>query len=244
MNTLKHNTPVDTGQVYKTFSNYVLVSNLFLDIEDLTCRTICRQDFSEVFVEYISLSGKDVGQVYVTTLSNFISQIIKELAKDGDLPKMDKHDIRWQLCRMQCKKDSKAEAKVLRAQNYLEQHAFVNDKERVLNYLSGLACGYPPGSVDRAMILKEREKVTKAPVTSFRELDLNFENYEEKELKGLLKDLGTRNSKWCKKGYIHVTLVEFIKALAAHLNETTILSRILQEVEDASKVYNTHKFIY
>lgn len=155
---------------------------------------------------------------------------------------ISKFDIHWQMFRMGLKKQKTHFDKARKAEEYLLAHANRADKERILNYLEGLAIAYKDNR--RADVLKVRGVCEKVLVSNDNIASRDFSSYEKEGLNVLFKDLFKRSIKWLRKGYRHHEQIAFVKDLGKYLGLNEELKVLDSYVEESYSIKNSHTFFF
>ncbi len=161
------------------------------------------------------------------------------MKKSADI---SKYDLDWQVHRMSLKLWDNWEDKTLSARIYLKDHPDEGNKERVLNYLEGLALAYP---VDiREKILLVRNDLAGMKVGPAKPAKADFKKHDLATLHHLARDLQTRAEKWLKKGYRSVELLGFLTDLLTYIEDEDRLERLSKAIDASREIPNTHKFFF
>ena len=154
--------------------------------------------------------------------------------------KVYKYNLLWQVVRIRNKKFKRLQDKLHNVTGFLYKYPSPQNKERVLNYLEGLALGYK--DIDsRLVIYYHIGAIEKFKPTSIEE-DTIFLFVDTKDLLSLYKDLYKRNTNWLKGNYRNKDLNEFLEGLYIELKRRGI------DVDKNFDIYPTgisrYKFIY
>jgi hypothetical protein len=157
---------------------------------------------------------------------------------------ISKFDIDWQVFRVGLKKLAKPANKAAMAIDYLNSVDHFNraDKERVLNYLQGLAIAYK--GEDRANIEAAAKQLESLKVSEDNPLSLNFSKYDRKTLLNVARDLMVRTKKWLLKGYRHEEQIAFVKGILDYIGADDIREELDRLIAYSRTIPNTHKFLF
>ena len=140
-----------------------------------------------------------------------------------------KYNIHWQIVRVQAKKYKDVTTKLDYVLHFYQQHKTLDNYERIMNWLEGLAMGYRDISI-KAKILGSKvlfEKVTtKEPIMHEKEIEhhayTEAKKYSPTVVKDCFVDNYTRFRKWASEGYIHEELYSFTYGLLKYLTEHNV----------------------
>ena len=155
---------------------------------------------------------------------------------------VSKFDIDWQVFRVSLKKLPTHIDKAEAAAEYLFEHPNRADRERVLNYLQGLAIAYP--APERIEIEDNAKHLGELPVSNENLADTDFSKYDKKTLLVVARDLMARTGRWLKKGYRHEEQIAFLRALLNYIGATNIESELDRLILYSHTIPNTHKFLF
>jgi hypothetical protein len=155
---------------------------------------------------------------------------------------ISKFDIDWQVFRVRLKKQPTYINKAADASEYLIAHLNRADRERVLNYLDGLALAYK--GEERQYIVDIREDLSQLEVSDDNPCSVDFKKYDKKTLLTVARDLMARTGKWLKKGYRHEAQIAFLKDLLDYIGATNIRDELDELIAYSKTIPNTHKFLY
>lgn len=151
-----------------------------------------------------------------------------------------KYNVLWQLVRVYNKKEKYLQNKLQNVMAFLYRYPSAENRERVLNYLEGLALGYRDPILrstvyhcrDEAYRFKPKEK----------DIDIPLFSVETNKLLLLYNDLYDRNKKWLANNYRNRDLNDFLRKLYIELQNRDI------EVDKNFDIYpkgkSKHKFVY
>ena len=140
-----------------------------------------------------------------------------------------KYNVHWQVVRVQAKKYKDVDSKLNYVLNFYKAHKTLDNHERIMNWIEGLAMGY-------------RDLSTKAKINSYKELfdkstikepiikvdQIQDQVYKDSKLynsiviKECFNDNYNRFKKWASEGYIHEELYEFTYGLLKYLTEHNV----------------------
>ena len=155
---------------------------------------------------------------------------------------ISKFDIDWQVFRVGLKKLPTHMDKAMSAADYVFKHSNRADKERVLNYLQGLAIAYR--GEDRADVELIADELSHWPVSDENPTIVDFHKHSQQELMAVARDLMTRTEKWLKKGYRHEEQIAFLKSLLEYLGASTLWAKLNKSIAYSKTIPNTHKFLF
>jgi len=155
---------------------------------------------------------------------------------------ISKFDIDWQVFRVSLKQLPTAIDKSTAAINYLSNHFNRADKERVLNYLQGLAIAYK--GQDRLDVEEAIDQLKPLKVSEDNPLSLNFSKYDRKTLLNVARDLMVRTKKWLLKGYRHEEQIAFVEGILDYIGADDIREELNRLVAYSKTIPNTHKFLF
>ena len=155
---------------------------------------------------------------------------------------ISKFDIGWQVLRVSLKKLPSYIDKLNAVFEYLLAHRNKADKERVLNYLEGLAMAYR--GEDRKAILGIRQGLLGTEVSEETPTNQDLSGYDQQTLLRVAADLMVRNKKWLLKGYRHEEQITFIRKILEHLGAISKLAELDKQIAFSHTVPNTHKFFF
>lgn len=155
---------------------------------------------------------------------------------------VSKFDIDWQVFRVGLKKQPTYINKTADASEYLISHPNRADRERVLNYLDGLALAYK--GHERQYIADIREDLAQLEVSDDNPCSVDFKKYDKKTLLAVARDLMSRTSKWLRKGYRHEEQIAFLKDLLEYIEATNIQDELSELITYSKTIPNTHKFLF
>lgn len=127
-----------------------------------------------------------------------------------------KYNLNWQLTRVQNKKLNLSD-KLYKIRIFLSAYPSPENKERVLNYLKGLELGYK--TIEQRSMVRSTYNILKEKKCIEKDIDINIENVETKDLKLLYKDLFNRNQKWLDNNYRHESQNKFLEKLYIELEK-------------------------
>jgi len=146
-----------------------------------------------------------------------------------------KYNIGWQIVRVHLKKFKDIDEKLMIASHFFVSNKTIDNKERVINWLEGLAMGYKAAKNDDA-ILKIRSAIIsyelkEASVKEANRISTTHEmrKYSTKERKDLWEDLLKRNSKWLLKGYYQNEINEFMDNLYNSFESASIYTPCIND---------------
>jgi hypothetical protein len=170
-----------------------------------------------------------------------------------------KYNIHWQVQRVKMKHSTRElEGKLLQVFSFFIKYHTEDNKERIINWLEGLAMGYKTRNPEKTLRVKE-EIIRYEVAGKLKKEDnrISFIGemlpYDRETLFLLYTDLFHRNSKWLKKGYNQREINKFMDNLYETLlhksfpNSTQLQSLhtlIIKQREDADRIPNTHKFFF
>ena len=171
---------------------------------------------------------------------------------------ISKYDIHWQIVRVQAKKYKDISAKINYVLEFYSHHKTLDNHERILNWLEGLAMGYK-NPHDKAKILGTKvlfdtDKAIKEPHLTPEQIQEHVfkeaEHYNPVLIKDCFNDNYTRFKKWASEGYIHEELYEFTYGLLRYLTKHKISTgRNNVTLDDMANMHlngsmapNTYKF--
>lgn len=155
---------------------------------------------------------------------------------------ISKYDLDWQVFRVSLKKLKTSQEKMNAASDYLMNNLNRADKERVMNYLEGLAMAYKD---DRRVEIRSLVKeLSILEVSQENPLCNDFCKYDDETLRGVAKDLNRRNKVWLSKGYRHQEHNDFMTSLLLHLGDERDLENHLNSIEESKNIQNTHSFFF
>jgi len=134
--------------------------------------------------------------------------------------KVYKYNLLWQLVRMQNKKIKRLQDKLYNVTMFLHKYASAQNKERVLNYLEGLALGYK--DVDSRCIIYYHINMLRGFTPTDIEQDIPLFSVNTKDLLSLYKDLYRRNANWLRNNYRNTDLNEFLEKLYIELDRRDV----------------------
>lgn len=155
---------------------------------------------------------------------------------------VSKFDIDWQVFRVSLKKLTTNIDKAEASAEYLMEHPNRADRERILNYLQGLAIAYR--GQERKDVEDIAESLSELPVSDENKINVDFSKYDKKTLLGVARDLMSRTVKWLKKGYRHEEQISFLKSLLKYIGATNIEDELDDQILLSKTVPNTHKFLF
>lgn len=168
-----------------------------------------------------------------------------------------KYNVHWQVVRVQAKKYKDVDSKLNYVLNFYKAHKTLDNHERIMNWIEGLAMGY-------------KDLSTKAKINSYKELfdkstikepiinvdKIQDQAYKDSKLynqiliKECFNDNYNRFKKWASEGYIHEELYEFTYGLLRYLikhkvpiGRTNITLEMMADMHlHGSITQNTYKF--
>ena len=131
-----------------------------------------------------------------------------------------KYNVLWQLVRVQNKKEKYLQNKLHNVMAFLYRYPSAENRERVLNYLEGLALGYRDALLrdavyhcrDEAYRFKPKEK----------DVDIPLYSVDTDKLILLYNDLYKRNAKWLENNYRNIDLNHFLIDLYNELQKRSV----------------------
>lgn len=168
---------------------------------------------------------------------------------------ISKYEVNWQIVRYLVKKEKTIESKLSIVRNFYLNNFTIDNKERCLNWLEGLALGYKKTNsnaiyeIQKEVMYFADTYPTKEENTIIIENELiKLNQYDVKTKIGLLKDLYQRNEKWLKNGYFHQEQNNFLDILYLDLKEEELgkysYKQIKQLRDAALFVKCSHKFLF
>lgn len=169
---------------------------------------------------------------------------------------ISKYDFNWQIVRFTAKSQlSDLNDKLMLVNDFFDNNPTIENRERVINWLEGLALGYKKHDVGAIYIIESEIKRYKAIENLSKENILSEEERLVEALEvyiiiriGLWRDLFRRNEKWLKKGYNQKDLNDFMDFLYLTLENIDLgnysYQKLKQLREAALIMKNTHKFLY
>ena len=155
---------------------------------------------------------------------------------------ISKYDLDWQVFRVSLKKLSDIDSKLEAVFEFFESHLNIADRERILNYLEGLAIAYKDD--DRQTIRDFAADLAQISVSPENRISFDPSKYSKVELMGLAKDLLVRTKKWLLKGYRHEEQINFLRRLLVYCKDEARLNDLDALVRKSQEIPNTHKFLY
>jgi hypothetical protein len=155
---------------------------------------------------------------------------------------VSKFDIDWQVFRVGLKKQPTYINKAADASEYLIEHPNRADRERVLNYLDGLALAYK--GRERQDVVDIRNDLAQLEVSDDNPCSTDFKKYDKKTLLTIARDLMSRTGKWLKKGYRHKEQIAFLKDLLEYIGASNIQDELDELIAYSKTIPNTHKFLF
>jgi hypothetical protein len=169
-----------------------------------------------------------------------------------------KYNIDWQIVRVQAKKYKDIATKINYVLEFYKKHNTIDNHERIINWLEGLAMGYK-NPHDKAMILgtkvlfepaKTKEKIINDPEEIQKLAYDGAKNYNPVFVKECFMDNFARFKKWSSEGYIHEELFQFTYGLLKYLVDHKIpMLRNKTTLEDLANMHlngtiapNNYKF--
>lgn len=157
---------------------------------------------------------------------------------------ISKYCVDWQITRVSLKKLKTYQEKCAAACAYYDNHRNIADRERVMNYLEGLALGYP-NEVTRLYIRNTMNDVGLLEYNSHNNsISSDLGIYNSQQLDGLAKDLHKRATNWLSRGYRNTELLEFITMLYIHTNNSAGIKKLNNEIVDSKCIPNTYNFFF
>jgi hypothetical protein len=167
-----------------------------------------------------------------------------------------KYNIDWQIVRVQLKNKKEIEDKLAMAYSYFIAHKTKDTQERVVNWLEGLALGYK-ASKQWDVIKRIEEEKTRYEVSGKLKKEENristideMQRYDLGIRAKVYIDLYTRNVKWLKNGYVQKEINNFMDTLRYSIFKEgcPIVENYHRHIillrKEASKIPNTHKFLF
>lgn len=166
-----------------------------------------------------------------------------------------KYEINWQVVRFLAKKEKNVEKKLKIVNDFFINNLSIDNKERCLNWLEGLAMSYRKKNEGAIVLISQEVNTINSIVVDNKEQDYseediinNISKYNTEDLVGLWKDLFKRNEKWLKKGYIHEEQNNFMDILFNAINSINLGScsydKLLELRASAKTMKNTHNFFF
>lgn len=128
------------------------------------------------------------------------------MKKSNDITK---YEVNWQIIRFMVKKEKNIEIKLSMIRNFYINNFTIDNKERCLNWLEGLALGYKSSNLNAIYLIQNEVEYfdntfpINKEIIAFNEEINKLNQYDFKIKFGLLKDLYKRNEKWLINGYFH-----------------------------------------
>jgi len=155
---------------------------------------------------------------------------------------ISKYDLDWQVFRVNQKKLPDIDSKLKSVHMFFRYHKNIADRERVLNYLEGLAIAYR--GEERQLIRDFAADLAKMRVSQENRIEFDPSKYTLEELMEVVKDLFARNKKWLLKGYRHEEQINFLRKLLVYCKDNKRLQDLDELVRKSKEIPNTHKFLY
>lgn len=167
------------------------------------------------------------------------------------MSKVDKFTVRWQITRIQLKQIKDINAKLSYARNFLNS-CTQEDKERLLNWIDGLALGYKTKQINTYNLIESfKKEVESRKLKDNNYYESSFTEYDFEIRLALWKDLFKRSEKWAKGGYEHKGQTAFMVSLwnsFSNLDKKKIGSRwdidSFRKMIDNKPKDMTHNFLY
>lgn len=169
-----------------------------------------------------------------------------------------KYDIHWQIVRVQAKKYKDISSKINYVLEFYSNYKTLDNHERILNWLEGLAMGYKnphdKAKVLGTKVLFDTDHAIKEPFLNPDQIqEYTFkeaEKYNHVLIKDCFNDNFIRFRKWASEGYIHEELYEFTYGLLRYLikhkvpiGRTNITLEMMADMHlHGSITQNTYKF--
>jgi len=163
--------------------------------------------------------------------------------------KAPKYVLDWQIKRILAQRETDIKNKLAVGCSHFYCGETVESRDRVLNWLDGLALGYKKNESVLAEIAARRQEIAvarphmhDAQLTHARQ-----KPYGEEILRELALDLLKREYRWAKSGYIQEDLNNFILELAKLMNNEKLVALVLKHAQTAKDNYaagKRHKFVY
>lgn len=151
-----------------------------------------------------------------------------------------KYNVLWQLVRAQNKKEKYLQNKLQNVMAFLYRYPSAENRERVLNYLEGLALGYRD-PILRSTVYHCRDEAYQFKPKQ-KDIDIPLFTVSTDKLLLLYNDLYKRNSEWLNNNYRNLDLNEFLRKLYLELQKRNV------EVDKNFDIYpkgkSKHKFVY
>lgn len=151
-----------------------------------------------------------------------------------------KYNVLWQLVRVYNKKEKYVQNKLQNVMAFLYRYPSAENRERVLNYLEGLALGYRD-PILRSTVYHCRDEAYQFKAKQ-KDIDIPLFTVSTDKLLLLYNDLYKRNSEWLNNNYRNLDLNEFLRKLYLELQKRNV------EVDKNFDIYpkgkSKHKFVY
>lgn len=152
---------------------------------------------------------------------------------------ISKYNLDWQVVRVLAKDFKSVEEKCAWVRNFFDNYACKANWERVVNYLEGLHHGYRKRN-EKACQYIEKQIATYGVMADYDVFDIDSSmNWNEKQLRKCYKDNMKRYTNYCKKGYFHKEIYEFVQTFDFADND------LIEDLrEEANGKDNEHHFFF
>lgn len=153
---------------------------------------------------------------------------------------ISKYNLDWQVTRVQCKDLKTVESKVEHVLLFLSTYRSNQNRERVVNYLEGLALGYKNTNKEAVDYINDAiASIGSRTDYAWDIWDHSHVKWSDDDLLKCYKDNFKRFKLYANRGYIHNELYEFLK---------TFSCANIEEIEElkisAKKIPNSHHFFF
>ena len=146
---------------------------------------------------------------------------MKTFAKFVESKRTNKFSFPWQYTRLSAKEFKDVYEKVDFVLDFLNNNSNIHNYNRVMNWLSMTALGYPKGSEERQLFLdtKERLETQKDLHANLEDSDNDLSKIPTSDLESVWKDLKKRKNNFMHGGVPPKDQVDFMKNLEQELQK-------------------------
>jgi hypothetical protein len=146
---------------------------------------------------------------------------MKTFAKFVESKRTNKFSFPWQYTRLSAKEFKDVYEKVDYVLDFLNNNSNIHNYNRVMNWLSMTALGYPKGSIERQEFLdtKERLESQKDLYTDLEDSDNDLTKIPTPDLESVWKDLKKRKNNFMHGGVPPKDQIDFMKNLEQELQK-------------------------